>query len=379
MEGGWKVTSSVNAIEKLSKYNRNVRAGKEDALMEKEKAPKLATMTLVAPYLVYQGQRSEDPDGPPPSIVMSFWICPTGTGRSRFMSAITVKTPTTLPLWLVDIKSNKFVEEDTYLGTSRSRFNFAPIVKIPFHLPRWLVHINTNTFLDQDHYILWGQHRALLKREAEGYLRDEGDGGRSNNNVRGSTYVSHSPSEKLPVRVGQFFDSTLERAPNRKEGVLAWYRKNVDGGKLLGPWPRREEMLDRYEQHTKLCQDSKDVVDRCNQIMASSKSVALALTFMKTVWEDTAAPTMALSNPFASGVTLAACNTLLSESVFLVCGVVNHVEAYLIEDRLFYSILVAAFLTYSLASKVKREFFFKYDDDLQREDTKAIVNNWIDL
>ena len=68
-----------------------------------------------------------------------------------------------------------------------------------------------------------------------------------------------------------------------------------------------------------------------------------------------------------------------SESVFLVCGVVNHVEAYLIEDRLFYSILVAAFLTYSLASKVKREFFFKYDDDLQREDTKAIVNNWIDL
>lgn len=343
-EGGWTVTSQVNAVEKLIKYNQNFRVGEEEEPpSEDEPPPKLATTTLVAPSLIYMGRRSADPTDPPPSFLTGFWVCPTGTGKSRFMSAAISKTP--------------------------------------FSIPRWLVHIQINNFLDQDTFLLCGQHRAVLQREAEGYLRGEGDEDGKGNAVRKSTYVYRSPSERLPMRIGQFFDATLGRAPNRKAGVLAWYRKNAEDGKLVEPWPSREEVLDRYGQHTRICPDSMDVVRRCDWVMGRSKAVALALTFVKMVRQRppaTAAPTV-LANPFASGLTLAAVRRLLSQCAAVVCGAADRAASYLLGNRAFYSVLAVAFLAHSAAARVRREFFFKFDEELHREDIRAIAENWVDL
>ena len=242
-DGGYEITSSVNAVEKLIEYNRDIRGSDNKAAKDtkkgssKQQPTKLATSTYTAPSLISLGRRTNSTS--PSNFVTAFWVCPVGAGRSRFMSAAVGKTP--------------------------------------FSIPRWMVHINLNNFLDQDTFLLLGQHRNVLKREAEGYLQMRDDKTTNNNDVRKSTYVYRSPSEKLPVRLGQFFDSTLARVPNRREGVLAWYNKNVYNHKLLEPWPQREQVLDRYDQHTKVCPDSMDVVKRCDKVIKTSRIVGFAL------------------------------------------------------------------------------------------------------
>lgn len=345
--GTWKITSSVNAVEKLIKYNRNIRSiskGYETPSGEtpkEEVAPKRATTTFVAPSLISMGRRDPTNSTEPPPFVSGFWVCPTGTGRSRFMSAAIGKTP--------------------------------------FSIPRWLVHINLNNFLDQDTFLLCGQHRAVLAREAEGYLRAVGDNGEPNN-VRKSTYVYRSPSERMPVRIGQFFDATLARAPNRKEGVLAWYDRNSRDGRLLEPWPPREEVLDRYEQHTKICSDSMDVVKRCEGAMKASKLVGLALVFMKMVMRTSGASVQStLTNPFVSGISVAAIRQTISHSTSFICGLAHRAAASLVRDKAFYPIIALAFLSHFVASRIKKEFFFKFDNELHQKDIKYIAKNWVDL
>eukprot|EP00581_Thalassiosira_minuscula_P011322 CAMPEP_0183727866 /NCGR_PEP_ID=MMETSP0737-20130205/26591_1 /TAXON_ID=385413 /ORGANISM="Thalassiosira miniscula, Strain CCMP1093" /LENGTH=698 /DNA_ID=CAMNT_0025959617 /DNA_START=9 /DNA_END=2102 /DNA_ORIENTATION=+ len=363
-DGGWKIIGSVNAVEKLLKYNKDIRSNGADNKQQQNQeattndidndnnadaAPsKLATTAFVAPSLIYMGRRDDSQSSS--SFISAFWVCPTGTGKSRFMSAT--------------------------------------IGKLPFSLPRWLMHINLNNFLDQDTFLLCGQHRAVLKREAEGYLSGEDDDGGSeegnniavtNNNVRKSTYVYKSPSERLPVRLGQFFDATLSRVPNRKEGVLSWYDKHANGGKLLEEWPSREVVLDRYEQHTKVCPDSMGLVKNCDAVKKTSKLVGMAMIFLKMVWkksQDSVVPT-ALTNPFvSSGFTLAAVRQLLTQSTYAVGSLANSLGTCLVRGKTFYSILALAYLSNAIASRIKREFFFKFDEELHRKDIKSIAKNW---
>jgi len=313
--GGWKITSSVNAVEKLIEYNRDVRssddkkARKRDTKKKSAKqSPKLATSTYTAPSLISLGRRENSTS--PSNFVTAFWICPVGAGRSRFMSAAVGKTP--------------------------------------FSIPRWMVHINLNNFLDQDTFLLLGQHRQVLKREAEGYLQIKDDETTNSNDVRKSTYVYRSPSEKLPVRLGQFFDATLARVPNRREGVLAWYNKNVYNHKLLEPWPQREQVLDRYEQHTKVCPDSMDVLRRCDQVIKTSKVIGFALLFMRMILTSSGALSMPTSR------------------ISIISGIQQGVSRFataLMQNKLFYSILGLAYLLHTVASRIKKEFFFKFNDD----------------
>lgn len=353
-DGGWKITSSVNAVEKLMKYNKNVRSssgdgdtssGKDDESKKKkeEEPPKKATTTFIAPSLIYMGRKQNATDSP--SFITAFWVCPTGSGKSRFMSAAVGKTP--------------------------------------FSFPRWLMHINLNNFLDQDTFLLCGQHRAVLTKEAEGYLQTMGGVGRPND-VRKSTYVYRSPSERLPVRIGRFFDETLARVPNRKEGIMAWYNRNTNNGKLFEAWPPREEVLDRYEQHTKVCQDSLDVVERCDKVMKMSKVVGLALAFMKMVLVRSRGgallqhvPTIPLSS---GGISiLAATGQMFAQSTSFISCLANRIISSLLRDKSFYSILALAFASYSVASRIKREFFFKFNEQLHRKDIEFIAKNWVDL
>lgn len=357
-DGGWKIRSSVNAVDKLLEYNREVRTatssdnndetkkGKKD--ISDEEPPKLATTTFVAPSLIYMGRRTNSTAVS--AFLTGFWVCPTGTGKSRFMSASIGK----------------------------------------FAVPRWLMHIQLNNFLDQDTFLLCGQHRAVLKREAEGYLEDEAKGGETttslNNGVRKSTYVYRSPSERLPVRLGQFFDATLARVPNRREGLLTWYKQNANNDKLFESWPTRDVVLDRYEQHTKICPDSMSLVKKCDKVIKSSKVVGLAMIFMKMVMVRSSTGVVSamnagvLSNPFVAGTPiLAAIRQLLSQSTSMVCGLANTITSFLLCGKTFYSILALAFLSHLIANRVKKEFFFKFDDELHQKDVRFISKNWVDL
>ena len=360
--GAWKITSSVNAVEKMIDYNTHVRSvavptSKDEKKEKTEKneplpPPKLATNTFVAPSLITIGRRTNSTS--PSAFITGFWICPTGTGRVRFMSAAIGK----------------------------------------LSIPRWMVHINLNNFLDQDTFLLVGQHRAVLKREAEGYLqKDEegslfdttgvGSGGGTslpwNNGVRKSTYVYRSPSERMPVRIGQFFDATLSRAPNRRAGVLNWYAQNAKERKLLEPWPSRERVLDRYEQHTRICPDSMDVVKRCEGTMRWSKLAGAATILAKIA---------ALSRSSVGGATIAPSGVAgkfpavwrsFSRFSSVVSESADRIFATILRDRTFYSLLSLAFLSHYIASRIRKEFFFKFDDELHRKDIKSIAKNWMDL
>jgi len=328
--GGYRIISSVNAVEKLIEYNRDVRSsgkkeGTKQLSKQKQHPPKLATSTYTAPSLISLGRRENSTS--PSNFVTAFWVCPVGAGRSRFMSAAVGKTP--------------------------------------FSIPRWMVHINLNNFLDQDTFLLLGQHRQVLKREAEGYLQMRDEETTDSNDVRKSTYVYRSPSEKLPVRLGQFFDATLARVPNRREGVMAWYNKNVYNQKLLEPWPQREQVLDRYEQHTKVCPDSSDVVRRCDKVIKRSKVIGFSLLFMRMMSASSGALSMPTSRiPIISGIQQ---------------GVFRFATALLQQNKLFYTTLGLAYLLHNVASRIKKEFFFKFNDELHQKDIKYIAKNWKDL
>ena len=356
--GVYKIVSEVNAVSKLGKYNAEVRnppTGDKSKKSKKNKdvdvpPPKLATTTFVAPSLIYMGRR--DNSTSTSNFLTAFWVCPTGTGRSRFMSAA--------------------------------------ISKAPFVIPRWIVHMQINNFLDQDTFLLLGQHRAVLKREAEGYLKEENDddttitadsdASSTTNNVRKSTYVYRSPSEKLPVKIGKYFDATLSKVPNRKEALMAWYNRNNNTNKLFESWPSRETVLDRYEQHTKICPDSMDLVNRCERVMMRSKTIGLAMILLKLVWKTSptaasvASVAASFQNPFVVGVgpfisSISSTLRLLTASA----------ASYLVQTKSLLSILTLMFASHYIAARIKREFFFKFNDQIHHDDIKFIANNWADL
>lgn len=352
--GGWKITSSVNAVSKLLRYNKEVRSldgttakeklSKKTKTKSDEAPPKLATTTFVAPSLIYMGRR--DNSTATSNFLTAFWVTPVGTGRSRFMSAA--------------------------------------ISKAPFTIPRWIVHMQLNNFLDQDTFLLLGQHRAVLKREAEGHLENDSAATTTTtpttNNVRKSTYVYRSPSEKLPVKIGQFFDATLSRVPNRKESLMAWYNRNNNENKLFEPWPNRETVLDRYEQHTKICPESQDLVSRCDKVMKRSKTVGWALVLLKLAMPQsyreaamaTATGLLGLGS-FALGF-----RSLLSTASSTLCALATYSAHRLVQTKPFFGILAALFVSHYIAARIKREFFFKFDDKIHHEDIKFIANNWAD-
>ena len=325
---GWKATNSVPAVEKLIAYNSNFRLDgvkkKQDSKKKTDGPTKMATTIFQAPSVVSMGRR--DNATAPAAFVSGFWVSPTGAGRSRFMASATAKSP--------------------------------------IAVPRWATHMNLNNFLDQDTYLLVGQNRATLKREAEGYLAmDESD---ATNPVRKSTYVYRSPSEKLPTRLGQFFDATLSRSPNRRESVLAWYRRNTEGGKLIGPGPSRREVLDRHEQHTKICPDSSDLVERCDRVMKRSRMVAVTLVLARLL--------------LGGGVAGVAEGASVQGFVQRAAGLAAcAARRSVLRSGPFVAILAVAMAMYRGSSLIKREFHFKTDEGRHRHDVKAISDMWADL
>jgi phenylpropionate dioxygenase-like ring-hydroxylating dioxygenase large terminal subunit len=89
-ENGWKITSSVNAVSKMGKYNREVRStgaqtksigantakdkkSKKEMDKDDDHPPKLATTTFVPPSVIYLGRR--DNITAASNFVTAFWVC----------------------------------------------------------------------------------------------------------------------------------------------------------------------------------------------------------------------------------------------------------------------------------------------------------------
>ena len=140
--------------------------------------------------------------------------------------------------------------------------------------------------------------------------------------------------------------------------------------------------LQRYEQHTKICPDSKDVVNRCDRVMKRSKVVGWALILLKLVVKPQSAVTAATAKAtgllelgsFALGF-----RSVVSTLSTALCSLVNSFAHRLIQTKPFFGILAALFVSHYIAARIKREFFFKFDDKIHHEDIQYIANNWKDL
>ena len=314
---GWKITSRVAAVDKLLDVNlqRTGKGHKKSTIdigrkgsknAEEEVQPNIATATLTAPNHVLMGRR--DPVTNETSFITAFWVCPVGTGRSRFMSCAAGKTP--------------------------------------FTIPRWIMSFTINNFLDQDTYLLMGQQKHALLAEAEAALNEQ-----QPSDVRKNTYVYRSPTEKLGARLGAFWDATLSRAPNRLE-TLKMMKERGD----LVEVPSRQIVLDREVQHLKICPSSQDVVKNCKTVKRLSTASVLLLGVMKaaTIWLKTQ-NIMSSTNP-VFGLT----DRLLNKPSFVA------------------SIGLIAGLSFWLAEKLRKQFYFKYDESYRDKDVSNIPKVWMD-
>lgn len=156
---GWQMVSKVPAQEKLRKMDRLLRG---DATKE---LPMNVTgvTTFHAPTHVTISRRTETGET---SFITAFWVCPTGTGRSRFMSAA--------------------------------------IGKVPFQVPRWLLHSSLNRFLDQDTVLVASQQAPVLSAEAKS-LEDNKKTmrqGAAKVGARSGLFVYQSPTDRSVRLIG---------------------------------------------------------------------------------------------------------------------------------------------------------------------------------
>ena len=269
--GGWTMTSRVLAVDKLRARDSQKRetAGTAKAKASKfstppSTTPPTATTTFYAPAVVTIGRRDAHNQT---KFLTCFWITPTGTGKSRFLSAA--------------------------------------VARAPFSLPRWFQHCATNGFLDQDSLLVASQQpytlRAELERQdqVEAGISTPGKGG-----ARQNLYNYQSPTDRSVRLVDSFWDATLSRAPNRLQRLREMYAHGE-----LRSIPPREVVLDRETQHLRICPDSQDAVRNCQRISTigalgtAAWCVLRASGILPRPWRSTVVPVVAAAASWiANGV-----------------------------------------------------------------------------
>jgi len=237
---GWRLESTVPAVEKLLRRDKALRAQQQQSkknnnsnkksiplaerilrVFNKSKSkttakPLLATSVFEAPATIALFRREETSSNDDSAattkgevkFVTAFWVCPVGTGRSRFFSAAVAKN---VPKWI--------------------------------KVPRWFSHVTLNNFLDQDTMLVASQQAPVLTAEAAGLGRSKG------------VFAYASPTDRTVARIDQFWDATVGRAPNRAATLQAL----AQTGQLRST-PDRRTVLDREAQHLKICPDSQAAV-----------------------------------------------------------------------------------------------------------------------
>lgn len=148
------------------------------------------------------------------------------------------------------------------VGVGRSRFLTAGVGRLPVMPPRWVQHVQLNNFLDQDTFLLATQQPHALGAELDAH--EAGQPLR-----RRSLFSYRTPSEPMLVEVGKFLDSALPRMP----------RRYAAPERMRAPVGPREEVLDRWTQHTAICPDSQALVRTCRALSLACRAALGALAF----------------------------------------------------------------------------------------------------
>ena len=224
---GWTLKAGVDAVEKLLALDKE----KRKTLGYKVKPEKNATATgkltattfFQAPTTVALSRRDENNNT---KFVTAFWVCPVGTGRSRFLS----------------------------VALSNG---------LPFSVPRWAFQISVNRFLDQDTQLVASQQPPVLSAEAEGV-----------EHPRQSLYAYSSATDRAVRLIDQFWDSTLSKAPNRKQTLNLLYNSGQ-----LQHTPPREIVLDRKTQHLDICPASQQFVRNIKRLRNACLGITMVWLF----------------------------------------------------------------------------------------------------
>lgn len=327
IDKGWDIVSRTDAVDNLIHVNeiRTKESKKADKKKKKKEnsdsPPLVATSTFEAPYCITLSRR-DTTDNNSTKFINAFWVTPTGVGKSRFMSA----------------------------GILKSKF-------VP---PRWLFHLIINNFLDEDTFLLYTQQQYLLTKEAEFYrnLKEEKEGENDmNSRIRQKSFIFRSPTEKLQNRLRAFFDATLHRVPNRKEILLSTPSSS------FGDLPR-SAVLDRFNQHTLICQNSKDTLENCKTLKKVSKNVTIFLWALKSFVS------------FSSSVQVMK-KGIVGSAIDLVMKVMRKMDS-VVTLRVFLAISILSFFVHKYAGKLEKEFYFKQDEGVRDNHLAKITKNWAD-
>ncbi|KAL7571570.1 hypothetical protein ACA910_020985 [Epithemia clementina (nom. ined.)] len=329
---GWILQSQVDAERKVlhvdkqwRKNHQNGNNKKNASVKEGSKAEesKLATVYFSAPCHVHQKRvdrnalsiNNDNDSRALSSFVTVFHVCPVGAGKSRFMSAMVLK--------------NQF-----------------PLIGL--FTRRWQTKLFLENFLDQDTYLLATQQQYILDQEArdlkQALLKTDNDKALVCS-TRRNLFCLCSPTEKFGSKLEQFWDATLWRSPNRKERLL-----QLQAAGAFSQTPPRIVVLDRKVQHLDICQDAQDVVRNCRRITRIGKSIGF-LAFAAAIVMATATVTTPQQTLY----------TALRRPLWLwfTCGL---------------SLAVSR-----VANSIRKEYYFKYTDDLRRRDMNKIPKEiWAD-
>lgn len=223
------------------------------------------------------------------------------------------------------------------VGVGRTRLMAAQGSKIS--IPRWMIKLFTDNFLDQDTYLLATQQKNILTAEAnevEELMKMDSSKIKSKSmKTRRKMFCLTSPTEKVGARLEQFWDATLLRVPNRIERLLQLHAAGA-----FATTPPREVVLDRKRQQLEICKDSQGVVKNCQTISKYSKLVGITTVAAKVLGKT---PKI-ISSPTGMAVTLGIC-----------------------------------YLASLMATKLEREYYFKYTDEYRKKDLNKIPEKiWLD-
>jgi hypothetical protein len=237
------------------------------------------------------------------------------------------------------------------VGVGRTRFMSAGFSTMP--PKRWLTKLMLDNFLDQDTYLLATQEHTLLGEEAKELKRllkeqpNDFDITKQKLSVRRNLFALQSPSEKMGSKLEQFWDATLTRVPNRVENLL----KLENAGALLQA-KTREQVLDRASQHLAISPNAQDVVQNCHKIVKGANAISTLTLATKLVL-------MWLTPKYNWASRM-------------------HAGLFFLKPKWVATVVALASGVSYLASKIIREYYFKYTDDYRRKDLSKIPTLWMD-
>jgi phenylpropionate dioxygenase-like ring-hydroxylating dioxygenase large terminal subunit len=319
---GFIMKSQVPAKDKVLQVDRKIRGTHEEfekkqLQKQKKKAPPTLLATSFLQLPTHLQLKRVNTETNTTNFISAFYICPVGVGRTRFMSA--------------------------------------GISAIP--PKRWLTKLMLDNFLDQDTYLLATQERTLLAKEAEELKRilkqehpnNDFDITQHKLSVRRNLFALQSPSEKMGSKLEQFWDATLTRVPNRVDNLL----KLDNAGGLLQA-KTREQVLDRASQHLRISPDAQDVVKNCQKLIKGAKTISILTlaTKLVSIWLNTPKYSWASSR--------------------------IPTDLFFLKPRWVAAVVALASAVSYLASKIIREYYYKYTDDYRRNDLSKIPTLWMD-